>query len=57
MGFSFLILIIIMQDTRARARTDFGSFDCEGELPHSTGESQANLIDLGASVSSCIQQG
>lgn len=55
MGFSSLIIIIIMKDTRAQ--TDFRSFDCEGELPHSTGESQANLIDLSASVSSCIQQG
>lgn len=57
MGFSSFILIIIMKDTRARAQTDFGSSDCEGELPHSTGESQANLTDLSASVSSCIQQG
>lgn len=55
MGFSSLIIIIIMKDTRAWA--DFRSSDCKGELAHSTGECQANLIDLNASVSSCIQQG
>lgn len=49
-------MVIITSMKNTTAQTDFRSSDCEGELPCSTGESQANLLDLSGFVSSCIQQ-